>query len=80
MCLDEKRPFDDCAGESGRGMWASYAAGENLFTNNGEGASRRIRALSKKLFSSEGKMQVDFLDVQSKFDHKGSGPKLANPN
>jgi hypothetical protein len=80
MNLDEKLPIDDGVAESGKDMWESYAAGENLFTNNGEGASRRIRALSKKLFSPEEKMKVDFLDVQSKFDHKGFWPKLANLN
>jgi hypothetical protein len=32
------------------------------------------------LFSPEEKMKVDFLDVQSKFDHQGSWPKLANLN
>jgi hypothetical protein len=75
MNLDEKPPFDDDMAKSGKDIWESYAAGENLFTNNGEGASRRIRALSKKLFSPEEKMKVDFLDIQSKFEHQRSWPK-----
>jgi hypothetical protein len=74
MNLDENLLFDDSIAQSGIDMWESYAAGENLFTNNGEGASRRIRALSKKLFSPEEKMKIDFLDVRGKLDHQRSWP------
>lgn len=49
--------------------WARYCGGNDPFVNNGDGVLRRLKAANKNLFSSEEKMQVDFLDVvQSKFD------------
>jgi hypothetical protein len=67
--VDEKVLFEDrdnvcCSDDDG---WAEYARGGNIFMNNGEGVSRRLREARKKLFSQEEKMKVDFLDVvQSK--------------
>jgi hypothetical protein len=67
--VDEKVLFEDrdkvcCSDDDG---WAEYARVGNIFMNNGEGISRRLREARKKLFSQEEKMKVNFLDVvQSK--------------
>jgi hypothetical protein len=48
-------------------VWAEYSRGGNIFVNNSESISRRLKGVEKKLFSNEEKMKVDFLDVvQSK--------------
>jgi hypothetical protein len=57
--------------------WAEYARGGNIFMNNSDSISRRLKGARKKLFSNEEKMKVDFLSVvQSKLRASGLKMKL----
>ncbi len=71
MEIDEKVPAlfaSESDGDKSDDLWAEYASGGNPFMYNEDGISRRMKTMRKKLFSSEEKMQIDFMDVvKSKF-------------
>ncbi len=71
MEIDEKMPALSASesGEDGSDdLWVEYLSRGNPFLYNEQGISRRMKTMRKNLFSSEEKMQVDFMDVvRSKF-------------
>lgn len=77
--VDEKGLFEDRDAVSSweDDAWAEYARGGNIFMNNSESISRRLKGARKKLFSNEEKMKVDFLDVvHSRLQASGLKMKL----
>jgi hypothetical protein len=73
---DEKLGLEEEIMEPAKDIWAEYVCRGNPMKVNAEGVSKRLNELSAKLFSKPEKMQIDILDVASKFALQGCRGEL----